>query len=48
MSHVLLLLQGAVSYALNRNVDFDDLHKPLDEDNIKVWRCDVPWRSDGV
>jgi hypothetical protein len=32
------LVKDAVAYALNRNVDFNDLHKPLDEDNIKVRR----------
>jgi SpoVK/Ycf46/Vps4 family AAA+-type ATPase len=32
------LVKSAASYALNRNVDLNDLHKPLDEDNIKVWR----------
>jgi vesicle-fusing ATPase len=31
------LVKSAASYALNRNVDINDLHKPLDEDNIKVW-----------
>lgn len=36
------LVKDAVAYALNRNVDFNDLHKPLDEDNIKV-AC-VVWR----
>eukprot|EP00882_Tetradesmus_deserticola_P033385 GHRQ01038136.1.p1 GENE.GHRQ01038136.1~~GHRQ01038136.1.p1 ORF type:complete len:121 (-),score=33.32 GHRQ01038136.1:143-505(-) len=30
------LVKSAASYALNRNVDINDLHKPLDEDNIKV------------
>ncbi len=30
------LVKSATSYALNRNVDINDLHKPLDEDNIKV------------
>uniref|UniRef100_A0A7R9YT48 Vesicle-fusing ATPase n=1 Tax=Chlamydomonas euryale TaxID=1486919 RepID=A0A7R9YT48_9CHLO len=34
------LVKDAVAYALNRNVDFDDLHKPLDEDNIKVTAAD--------
>lgn len=34
------LVKSAASYALNRNVDINDLHKPLDEDNIKVvWRA---------
>lgn len=32
------LVKSAASYALNRNVDINDLHKPLDEDNIKVCR----------
>lgn len=30
------LVKSAASFALNRNVDINDLHKPLDEDNIKV------------
>jgi vesicle-fusing ATPase len=30
------LVKSAASFALNRNVDVNDLHKPLDEDNIKV------------
>jgi vesicle-fusing ATPase len=30
------LVKASTSHALNRNVDFNDLHKPLDEDNIKV------------
>ncbi len=30
------LVKSAVAFALNRNVDFNDLHKPLDEDSIKV------------
>ena len=25
-----------MAFALNRNVDFNDLHKALDEENIKV------------
>lgn len=33
------LVKSAASYALNRNVDINDLHKPLDEDNIKVCRA---------
>jgi vesicle-fusing ATPase len=33
------LVKSAASYALNRNVDINDLHKPLDEDNIKVYCC---------
>lgn len=33
------LVKSAASYALNRNVDINDLHKPLDEDNIKVGRA---------
>lgn len=35
------LVKSAASYALNRNVDINDLHKPLDEDNIKVCTCPV-------
>jgi SpoVK/Ycf46/Vps4 family AAA+-type ATPase len=35
------LVKSAASYALNRNVDINDLHKPLDEDNIKVCMHDV-------
>ncbi|WIA31160.1 hypothetical protein OEZ86_001171 [Tetradesmus obliquus] len=34
------LVKSAASYALNRNVDINDLHKPLDEDNIKVTQSD--------
>eukprot|EP00878_Enallax_costatus_P019245 GHUV01020299.1.p1 GENE.GHUV01020299.1~~GHUV01020299.1.p1 ORF type:complete len:671 (+),score=177.44 GHUV01020299.1:714-2726(+) len=34
------LVKSAASYALNRNVDINDLHKPLDEDNIKVTMAD--------
>lgn len=30
------LVKDAAAYALNRQVDFSDLHKPLDEENIKV------------
>ncbi len=30
------LVKDAAAFALNRNVDFNDLHKPLDEDDIKV------------
>jgi vesicle-fusing ATPase len=30
------LVKSAVAYALRRNVDFDDLRKPIDEDLIKV------------
>lgn len=30
------LVKSAASYALNRNVDINDLHKPLDEENVKV------------
>ncbi|GFR52621.1 hypothetical protein Agub_g15206 [Astrephomene gubernaculifera] len=30
------LVKDAAAYALNRNIDFDDLHAPLDEENIKV------------
>ncbi len=30
------LVKSAASYALNRNVDINDLHKPLDEEAIKV------------
>lgn len=34
------LVKDAVAYALNRQVDFEDLHKPLDEENIKVTMSD--------
>eukprot|EP00879_Flechtneria_rotunda_P013941 GHRR01014560.1.p1 GENE.GHRR01014560.1~~GHRR01014560.1.p1 ORF type:complete len:485 (+),score=178.54 GHRR01014560.1:1437-2891(+) len=34
------LVKSAASYALNRNVDINDLHKPLDEENIKVTMAD--------
>ena len=30
------LVKDAAAYALNRNINFDDLQAPLDEDNIKV------------
>jgi vesicle-fusing ATPase len=30
------LVKSAASFALNRNVDLDDLHRPLDEDSIRV------------
>jgi SpoVK/Ycf46/Vps4 family AAA+-type ATPase len=30
------LVKSAASFALNRNVDINDLHKPLDEENIKA------------
>ena len=39
------LVKSAASFALNRNIDINDLHKPLDEDAIKVgfgvfvWFC---------
>ena len=33
------LVKDAVAYALNRNVDFNDLQKPLDEEDIKVGRA---------
>lgn len=33
------LVKDAAAYALNRNVDFNDLQKPLDEEDIKVGRC---------
>lgn len=36
------LTKSAVSFALNRNVDINDLQKPLDEDNIKVG---TPWHG---
>ena len=35
------LVKDAVSHALNRNIDFSDLSKALDEDNIKVPDCRV-------
>lgn len=31
------LCKSAASFALNRHVDVNDLSKPIDEDNIKVW-----------
>ncbi|KAI8476967.1 MAG: N-ethylmaleimide sensitive fusion protein [Monoraphidium minutum] len=34
------LVKSAASFALNRNVDINDLHKPLDEENIKVTMSD--------
>ncbi|KAG6472328.1 hypothetical protein ZIOFF_069788 [Zingiber officinale] len=30
------VVRSAVSYALNRQISFDDLTKPLDEESIKV------------
>lgn len=30
------LVKSATSFALNRQVDVNDLSKPIDEDNIKV------------
>jgi vesicle-fusing ATPase len=30
------LVKDATAYALNRNLNFDDLHAPLEEENIKV------------
>ena len=30
------LVKSATSFALNRQVDVNDLSKPVDEDNIKV------------
>jgi vesicle-fusing ATPase len=33
------LVKDAAAYALNRNVDFNDLQKPLDEEDIKVGTC---------
>lgn len=30
------LVKDAAAYALNRNINFDDLHAPLEEHNIKV------------
>lgn len=30
------VVKSAVSYALNRQLDMDDLSKPVDEENIKV------------
>lgn len=42
------LVKDAAAYALNRNVDLNNLNKPLDEDNIKarrlrllLWDCSV-------
>ncbi|GLC36429.1 hypothetical protein PLESTM_000445600 [Pleodorina starrii] len=30
------LVKDATAYALNRNINFDDLHAPLEEENLKV------------
>ena len=30
------LVKNAAAYALNRNISFDNLHAPLEEENIKV------------
>lgn len=30
------VVKSAVSYALNRQLNMDDLNKPVDEENIKV------------
>lgn len=35
------LVKSATSFALNRQVDVNDLSKPIDEDNLKVSQ---PWR----
>jgi hypothetical protein len=37
------LVKDAAAFALNRNVDFNDLHKPLDEDSIKVGAWSSGW-----
>lgn len=42
------LVKSAASYALNRNVDINDLHKPLDEENIKVTMSDFMAALDEV
>jgi vesicle-fusing ATPase len=34
------LVKSAASFALNRNVDINDLHKPLDEESIRVTAAD--------
>ncbi|KAG2487773.1 hypothetical protein HYH03_013618 [Edaphochlamys debaryana] len=34
------LVKDASAYALNRNINFDDLHAPLEEENIKVTMTD--------
>jgi hypothetical protein len=41
------LVKDATSHALNRNVDFNDLHKPLDEESIKVSGQGVGHRGRG-
>ena len=38
------LVKDAAAYALNRNVDFNDLQKPLDEEDIKVGIGKTQWR----
>lgn len=42
------LVKDAAAYALNRQVDFTDLHKPLEEDNIKVCMDDFEKALDEV
>lgn len=42
------LVKDAAAYALNRQVDFSDLHKPLDEENIKVTMQDFERALDEV
>lgn len=42
------LVKSAASFALNRNVDINDLHKPLDEENIKVTMADFMAALDEV
>lgn len=42
------LVKDAAAFALNRNVDINDLHKPLDEENIKVTQSDFEHAMDEV
>lgn len=36
------LVKSATSFALNRQVDFTDLSKPIDDENLKVCACTLP------
>ncbi len=38
-------MKAAVSFALNRQVDVTDLSKPIEEENVKVSRRQMQWRS---
>ncbi|KAG2433336.1 hypothetical protein HXX76_008400 [Chlamydomonas incerta] len=42
------LVKDAAAYALNRNINFDDLNAPLEEENIKVTMADFEKALDEV